>query len=74
MKDKCKDNGQQLRELIEASGLTQQAALDRINEGQMRPVSVSQWKAYLSMIDSARRSPCPDTVLNRAKELFGEFS
>ena len=65
-----KDNGQQLRLLIESVGITQKVALDRFNRGQARPISVSQWKAYLAKQDSARRSPCPDAVLKRSKKLF----
>lgn len=65
-----KDNGQKLRDALEGSGLKQLEALALFNRGQARPLSESQWKAYLAKPDSARRSPCPDTVLERAKKLF----
>ena len=65
-----KDNGEQLRELIEAAGITQAEALKRFNKRQVRPISVGHWKAYLARIDSARRYPCPDFVLKRSKKLF----
>lgn len=64
------DNGQKLRALIEAAGMTQLNALDAFNKRQARPLSVSQWKAYLAAPESARRSPCPDGVLKRARKLF----
>lgn len=64
------DNGQLLRQLIEKAGITQIDALIRFNEGQALTLSLGQWKAYLAKSDSARRSPCPPGVLNRAKELF----
>ena len=65
-----KDNGEQLRELIEAAGITQAEALKRFNKGQVRPISVGHWKAYLARADSARRYPCPDFVVTRSKKLF----
>lgn len=65
-----KDNGQKLRAIIEAAGVTQLDALEAFNRRQARPLSVSQWKAYLANPDSARRSPCPDAVLKRARKLF----
>lgn len=64
------DNGQELRFIIEQSEFTQAAALALFNKGQVRPLSESQWKAYLAREDSARRSPCPDAVLARMKKLL----
>lgn len=64
------DNGQELRKLIEQAKFTQSAALAIFNKGQARPLSESQWKAYLAREDSARRSPCPDEVLKRMKKLL----
>lgn len=64
------DNGQILRDLIEASGLSQQMALDEYNKRQARPYSLGQWKAFLAKPDSARRSPCPDSVIKRARAIF----
>lgn len=65
-----KDNGQRLRELIEAAGLTQSEALSQFNRRQALTLSLGQWKAYLAKPDSARRSPCPEKVLHRAEKLF----
>ncbi|MDO8728672.1 MAG: hypothetical protein Q7K26_02125 [bacterium] len=64
------DNGQELRNVIEQAKFTQSAALAIFNKGQARPLSESQWKAYLAREDSARRSPCPDEVLKRMKKLL----
>lgn len=63
-----KDNGQILREIIAQSGLSQQKALDTFNRRQARPLSLSQWKAYIAQADSARRSPCPDWVIEHARK------
>ena len=65
-----KDNGQQLRALIERVSLTQSAALKLFNGNQMRPLSLSQWKSYLAQESSSRRFPCPNAVLERAQRLF----
>ena len=68
---KKKDNGQILREIIAQTGLSQQKALDKFNHGQARPLSLSQWKAYIADKDSARRSPCPDWVIEHAITILG---
>lgn len=64
------DNGRELRSIIEKAGVTQAAALELFNKGQARPLSVSQWKAYLANVDSKRRSPCPEGVVDRMKKLL----
>lgn len=64
------DNGQKLRKVIESAGVTQAKALELFNVGQVRPLSVSQWKAYLADPDSARRSPCPDAVLAHVRRVL----
>lgn len=64
------DNGQELRNIIEQAKYTQAAALAVFNKGQVRPLSESQWKAYLAKEGSVRRSPCPDAVLARMKKLL----
>lgn len=64
------DNGQELRNIIEQANSTQAAALAIFNKGQARPLSESQWKAYLAKEGSARKSPCPDAVLARMKKLL----
>ena len=67
------DNGQKLRELIESTSLTQEDARAIINSGQMRPIAVSTWKAYLAAMDSERRRPCPDSVLERAELVLKRY-
>lgn len=69
-KSPAKTNGEKLRALVEKSGLTQAKALELINTGQMRPVSLSTLKAYLSAPDGTRYRACPDNILERAKEVL----
>ena len=64
------DNGQELRNIIEQAKYTQAAALAIFNKGQARPLSESQWKAYLAKVGSSRKSPCPDAVLEHMKKLL----
>lgn len=64
------DNGHKLRVLIEKASITQAVALKMFNEGQARTLSLGQWKAYLSNVDSARRSPCPDAVLRHMAKVL----
>ncbi len=59
------NNNEQLRLMIDKSGLTQQAALDLFNEGQGRPLALRTFKTYLAQTDSKTRAPCPDSVLER---------
>ena len=63
-------HGNELRRLIEQANLTQSAALARFNTDQARPLSLSQWKAYLAAPSSSRFSPCPESVLVRMKTLL----
>jgi hypothetical protein len=56
--------------LIEAAGIWQATALDLVNEGQAFPIALSTWKSYLAAADSARRRPCPDKVLERARSVI----
>lgn len=65
-----KDNGLMLRELLEDSGKTQQAALDLFNEGQVKKMALRTLKTYLALPGSKTRVNCPDAVLQRIKELL----
>ena len=65
-----KDNGILLRELLEKSGHTQQAALDLFNEDQVKKMALRTLKTYLALPDSVTRVNCPDAVLQRMKELL----
>ncbi len=64
------NHGNELRRLIEQANLTQSAALAKFNTDQARPLSLSQWKAYLADPSSSRFSPCPESVLTRMKTLL----
>lgn len=55
-----------LRALIDAAGVTQLQALNELNQGLVKPIAVSTWKAYLSAADSKRRRTCPDSILRHA--------
>lgn len=67
------DNNAALRQLIEASGLTQEEARELCNAGQARPLASSTWKAYLAPTSSARRRECPDTFLAHTQRVLGRF-
>lgn len=69
IKAALKDNGDQLRELIEQSGLTQNTALERFNHGQGRPMALRTLKTYLAHHGSKTRIACPDSVLVHMKEV-----
>ena len=66
-------NAKRLRELIEQSGLTQEAAWIRFNEAApklFQPYSFSAWKSYLVAPTSTRWRPFPDLLLGRAEDVF----
>ena len=67
---RVKDNGEQLRELVESTTFTQVEALALMNQGQARPTSLSTWKAYLADRSSARRRNPPDSVLAHARKIL----
>jgi len=61
-------NGEKLRELIQACGLTQEEARALVNIGQARPIAKSSWQAYLSATTSKRWRNCPESVLQYARD------
>ncbi len=67
------DNGVLLRQAIETAGLTQASALEMFNQGRDKPMSVSQWKAYLASTDSKRKYKCPDWVLDKMIRIAGDY-
>lgn len=70
-----KTNNERLRELIEASGLTQAAALTIINRGLgARPYSASSLKAYMSSPDTTRWRPVSDELLAHAERQFAKLA
>jgi hypothetical protein len=74
MHTKAKSNNERLRELVEASGLTQPVALTIFNRG-LGPAAYSEsaWKAFL-MTDtsSARFRPMSDELLAHAEKQFAK--
>jgi hypothetical protein len=67
-------NNERLRELIETAGLTQAAALTLFNRGQVRPISLSGWKAWLAESDSGRWRELSDAYLAHAEKVFAKVA
>ena len=67
-------NNQQLRELVEASGLTQAVALTVFNRG-LGPAGYSEsaWKAFLADPAAVRFRPLSDELLAHAKKHFANI-
>jgi hypothetical protein len=65
-------NNERLRELIETAGLTQAAALTLFNRGQVRPISLSGWKAWLAEPNAERWRELSDAYLAHAEKVFGK--
>lgn len=61
-------NNARLRSLLEASGLTQSEALAAFNRGQVRPISVSGFKAWLSVPGAVRWRPLGNAYLAHAEK------
>ncbi|KAF1003918.1 MAG: hypothetical protein GAK28_04381 [Luteibacter sp.] len=73
MSTKEKTNNERLRELIQASGLTQPVALTVFNRGLgARPYSESAWKSFLSRPDSSRFRALSDEMLAHAERQFAK--
>lgn len=68
-----KTNNERLRELVEASGLSQTAALAIFNIG-MGPAaySINTFKAFLVRPDSPKFRPLKDDLLAHAEKNFSE--
>jgi hypothetical protein len=75
MNKKQSTNNERLRELVEASGLTQPVALTVFNRGLGKNAySESAWKAYLSSPATTRFRRISDEMLAHAQEQFGRVS
>lgn len=74
MNTNTKTNNERLRELVEASGLTQAVALTIFNRG-LGPAaySVSTWKAFLVKPDSPRFRALKDDLLEHAEKQFAKL-
>lgn len=69
-----KTNNEKLRQLVEASGLTQAVALTVFNRGLgVGGYSESAWKAWLCNPDSSRFRPLKDELLQHAQTQFGKI-
>lgn len=71
IKDEYRNN-KRLRKLIEQSGLSQPAALARMNVGQIKPLSLRTFKSWLAREDAATRAPCPDSAIEIAEKTLGK--
>jgi len=65
-----KENSDELRELLEHSGLTQTEALARFNRGQVKPMALRTLKTYLASRDAKTRLNCSDAVLERMRRVL----
>lgn len=71
---KTKNNGR-LRELIEASGVSQPVALTIFNRGLgVAGYSLNTWKAFLVSPDSKKFRPLKDDLLAHAEKSFAKYS
>lgn len=75
MNTTTKTNNERLRELVEASGLTQAVALTVFNRG-LGPAAYaeSSWKAFFVRPDSPRYRPLKDELLAHAEKEFGKLA
>lgn len=75
MNTKSVSNNERLRELVEASGLTQAVALTIFNRG-LGPAAYSEssWKAFFVRPDSARFRPLKDELLVHAEKEFAKLA
>lgn len=66
-------NNARLRQLVMAAklaGLTQVEALERFNEGQVRPITLSAFKAWLADPEAVRFRPLADKFLAHAEKVL----
>jgi hypothetical protein len=75
MNTSIKTNNERLRELVEASGLTQAVALTVFNRG-LGPAAYSEstWKAFFVKADSPRFRPLKDELLAHAEKEFAKLA
>ena len=69
-----KTNNERLRELVEATGLSQPVALTIFNRG-LGPAAYSEssWKAFFSSPETTRFRPFSDELLAHAEKVFGRL-
>ena len=66
------DNNRRFRDLVDRSGSTQAEVLTRFNEGQVRPVSMSAIKSWLSDAGSVRFRPMGASLLAHAERVLAK--
>jgi len=74
MNTAAKTNNERLRELVEATGLTQAVALTVFNRG-LGPAAYSEsaWKAFFVNPDTTRFRPLKDELLTHAERQFAKL-
>jgi hypothetical protein len=73
MNTSAKTNNERLRELVEASGLTQAVALTIFNRGLgSAACSESGWKAFFAGPETVRFRPLHDDLLAHAEKQFAK--
>jgi hypothetical protein len=72
MSTQNRHNNAKLRELIKSAGLAQATALTLFNRGQVRPISLSGWKAWLADPESERWRELSDAYLAHAEKVFAK--
>lgn len=74
MNTSTKTNNERLRELVEASGLTQPVALTVFNRG-LGPAAYSEssWKAFLSTPGTSRFRTLSDDLIAHAEKQFAKI-
>lgn len=69
-----KTNNEKLRELIEATGLSQPVALTIFNRGLgVAGYSLDSWKAFLVSPESKKFRPLKDELLEHAEKSFAKI-
>lgn len=69
-----KTNNERLREIINASGLTQPVALTIFNRGLgAAGYSLDAWKAFLVSAESAKFRPLKDELIAHAEKTFAKL-
>ena len=72
-KKQALSTNERLRELVEASGLTQAQALEKFNEDiGLRPIAMSTWKGYFVNPDSTRWRGFAPILLGHAEHVLGK--
>lgn len=62
-------NGIALRDTMARLRLTQTKALELLNQGQIKPMAMRTFKAYLARPGSASWYACPDVVMARMRQI-----